>query len=441
MLKIEKSAHGELILIVALFEDENYRNFLPLTYTRPVFMLRSGMFTTLERTQKMFSHTRVVLFSRDYLAPMLKCQFKHQVNAADKIDEEFLIVNGALMLNKQVDQLIEKKLKLNTAVSVNGRIALARLSEKFAKNNSDVLLEPLTSAKSKRILKECRILKGNNLPLMNYPWDLVDNCSMMIMNDCTLLHEKEATGTIDERAVIYGEKSSVHVDKGAFIEAGVVLDARKGPIYVGRNSVVQSGSRITGPAHIGDETIISSALILEGCSIGNVCRIGGEIEKTIVHGYSNKHHLGYLGHAYIGEWVNVGANTTNSNLKTTYGTVNVNVNGKRVDTKKTLVGCFIGDHVKTSIGTQIYTGKKIGVASHVHGFITEDVPSFTVWAKSLGAGPVELYLESVIETEKRVFARRGVKQTKEDVDLLKKLFSLTSQERREARVVKKRLEL
>jgi hypothetical protein len=120
---------------------------------------------------------------------------------------------------------------------------------------------------------------------------------------------------------------------------------------------------------------------------------------------------------------------------------NVNVNGKRVDAKKTLVGCFIGDHVKTSIGTQIYTGKKIGVASHVHAFITEDVPSFTVWAKSLDAKPVELYLESVIETEKRVFARRGVKQTKEDVDLLKKLFSLTSQERREARVVKKRLEL
>lgn len=428
-------------MIVGLFEDENYRNFLPLTYTRPVFMLRSGMFTTLERVEKTFPEARVFLFTRDYLAPTLKHRLKHKVNAPDKIDDEFLLINGALALNKQVNQLLERKIKLNTAFTVRGRLAIARLSEMAVKNHGSILLEPLTSSKSKEILKECKVLKDDNLQLTDYPWDLIDSCSALITSDCALLHQKQDVGTIDDRAVIYGERARVHVNKGAFIEAGVVLDARNGLICVGKDSVVQSGSRITGPAHIGDETIISSALVLEGCSIGNVCRIGGEIEKTIVHDYSNKHHLGYLGHAYVGEWVNIGASTTNSNLKTTYGTVNVNVNGKRVDTKKTLVGCFIGDHVKTSIGTQIYTGKKIGVASHVHGFITEDVPSFAVWAKSLGAKPVELYLKSVIETQKRVFARRGVEQTKEDAELLKRLFMLTTQERKQAGVVKKRLKL
>lgn len=428
-------------MIVALFEDENYRNFLPLTYTRPVFMLRSGMFSLLERAEKMYPEARVFLFTRDYLTPTLKHRLKHKVNAPDRIDDEFLLINGTLMLNKQVNQLLKKKLKLNTAFTVHGRLAIARLSEKTVKNHRGILLEPLTSSKLKKILKECKVLKDNNLQSTDYPWDLIDSCSELITSDCTLLHEKEEVGTIDDRAVIYGEKSSVHVGKGAFIEAGVVLDARNGPICVGKDSVVQSGSRITGPAHIGDETIISSALILEGCSIGNVCRIGGEIEKTIVHDYSNKHHLGYLGHAYIGEWVNIGAATANSDLKNTYGTVKVNVNGKSVDTEKTKVGCFIGDHAKTSIGTQIYTGKKIGVASHVHGFVTEDVPSFTVWAKSLDAKPVETYLESTIETQRRVFARRGVKQTKEDVELLRRLFSLTAQERRERGVVKKKFEL
>lgn len=428
-------------MIVALFEDENYRNFLPLTYTRPVFMLRSGTFTMLERAEKMFPEARVFLFTRDYLVPTLKHRFQHQVNAPDRIDDELLLVNGALTLDKQVNHLVESKLRLNTAVTVNGRVAVALLSEKFGKNNSELLLEPLTSAKSKRILKECKVLKSRNLTLMNYPWDLIDNCSALITSDCTLLHEKEETGAIDERAVIYGEKSSVHVDKGAFIEAYVVLDARNGPICVGKDSVVQSGSRITGPAYIGNETIISSALIREGCSIGKVCRIGGEIEKTIVHDYSNKHHLGYLGHAYVGEWINVGAATANSDLKNTYGTIKVNVNEKSMDTKKTKVGCFLGDHAKISIGTQIYTGRKIGVASQVHGFITEDVPSFTVWAKSLGPKPVEIYLESVIETQRRVFARRGVKQTKEDIELIKRLFSLTTQERRQAGVIKREFEL
>jgi glucose-1-phosphate thymidylyltransferase len=139
--------------------------------------------------------------------------------------------------------------------------------------------------------------------------------------------------------------------------------------------------------------------------------------------------------------VNIGAATTNSNLKNTYGTVKVMVKGKKVDTCLVKIGCFIGDYAKTSIGTQIYTGKKIGVASHVHGFVTEDVPSFTLWAKSLGAEPTELHLKSVIETQKRVFARRGIKQTSEDIELLKKLFRLTAQERRKARVVKGKFEL
>jgi len=428
-------------LIVALFEDENYENFLPLTYTKPVFMLRSGMFNALERVEKVFPQTRVFLFSRDYLTPTLKSKFKHQVNVPDKIDEELLLINGTLVLNQQVSKLIEKKLKSNVAITSNGRLAIARLSEKTAKKHRRTLLKPLTNLESKKILKECKILKGNNLLFTNYPWDLIDNCSKLTTSDFSLFLGKENTGTIDERVVVYGEKSKVFVADGAFIEAFVTLDVRGGPIYIGKNSTVQSGSRITGPAYIGDETIIASALIREGCSIGNVCRIGGELEETIVQDYTNKHHLGYFGHAYTGEWVNIGAATTNSDLKNTYGTVNVNVAGKKMDTRKSKVGCFIGDHAKTSIGAQIYTGKKIGVASHVHGFVTEDVPSFTVWAKSLSAKPVEVYLDSAVETQKRVFARRGVKQTMEDIELLKKVFTLTVQERRKAGVVTKKFEL
>jgi len=200
--------------------------------------------------------------------------------------------------------------------------------------------------------------------------------------------------------------------------------------------VVHAGSRITGPTYIGDRTIITSGLIREGCSVGHVCRVGGELEETIVHGYTNKYHTGFIGHAYIGEWVNLGAATTNSDLKNTYGTVQVATGGKKVDTGQKKIGCFIGDHAKTSIGTQIYTGRKIGVASHVHGFITEDVPSFTLWAKSLGAKSVELELESAIRTHERVLSRRDMKQTKEDVELLKKLFEITAKERERAGVVK-----
>jgi UDP-N-acetylglucosamine diphosphorylase/glucosamine-1-phosphate N-acetyltransferase len=273
---------------------------------------------------------------------------------------------------------------------------------------------------------------------LDYPWELVNKNAELIKQDYAALGKKENEGTIDNRTAVYGSQENVYVGKGAFIEAHVTLDARDGPIFIGNETMVQTGSRITGPTYIGNNTIISSGLIREGCSIGHVCRVGGELAETIIQGYTNKNHTGFIGHAYIGEWVNMGAATTNSNLKNTYGTVQVTIKGRSTDTGRTKVGCFIGDHAKTSIGTQIYTGKKIGVASQVHGFVTKDVPSFTIWSESLGSKPVELYLQSAIETQNRVLSQRGVKQTKEDVELLKKLFEITAPERKKARITKKK---
>ncbi len=233
----------------------------------------------------------------------------------------------------------------------------------------------------------------------------------------------------------------MYIGKNSFVEGSVTLDTREGPIYIGNKTIVHSGSRISGPTYIGDKTTISSGLIEKGCSIGSVSRVGGELEETIIQGNTNKYHTGFIGHAYIGGWINLGAATTNSDIKNTYGTVQVMMEGKKLDTGYVKVGCFIGDHAKTSIGTQIYTGKKIGVASHVHGFVVDDVPSFTVWSKGLGVQPVELYLDSAIETQKRVMSRRGVKQTSEDIELLKKVFEITVTERKKAGVAKEKFML
>lgn len=428
-------------MIVSLFEDETFGNFLPLTYTKPVFKLKSGIFSFLERIQKVFPDYPPFLLTRDYLTPTLKQREIHPINNPDAIDDDLILVNGTLVVEKQTRQLIQKKLGKNVAMTQNGRVILAHLSKEVAEKHATRLCKPFTQRQLKKIVKECKILKAQNMPLMMYPWDLVNNCAELVRKDFKLIYEKGSEGTIDKQATIYGDASNLHLGERVFIEAFAVLDVRNGPIYIGKETIVHAGSRITGPAYIGDRTIVASGLIREGCHIGNVCRVGGELDATILHGYTNKYHTGYIGHSYIGEWVNIGAATTNSNLKNTYGTVKVTVKGKKIDTRCVKVGYFVGDHAKTSIGTQIYTGKKIGVASHVHGFVTEDVPSFSLWAKSLGAKPTELYLKSAIETQKRVFARRGIKQTREDVELLKRLFSLTAEERRKAGVVKRRFEL
>jgi UDP-N-acetylglucosamine diphosphorylase/glucosamine-1-phosphate N-acetyltransferase len=428
-------------MIVSLFEDETFRNFLPLTYTKPVFKLKSGIFNFQERIQKMFSDYPILLFTRDYLIPILKQREIHPVNNPDAIDDDLILVNGTLVVEKQTKQLIQKKLGKNVAMTQNGKVILAHLSKEVAERHAETLCKPITQRRLTEIVKKCKILKAQNILLMMYPWDLVNNCAELIRQDFNLTPEKGSEGTIDEQATIYGDPSELRLGEKAFVEAFAVLDVRNGPIYIGNETMVHAGSRITGPAYIGDKTIVASGLIREGTHIGNVCRVGGELDATILHGYTNKYHTGYIGHSYIGEWVNIGAATTNSNLKNTYGTVKVAVKGKKTDTGRVKVGCFIGDHAKTSIGTQIYTGIKIGVASHIHGFVTEDVPSFTLWAKSLGVEPTELYLKSAIETQKRVFARRGIKQTRGDIELLEKLFKLTAKERRKAEVVKRRFEL
>src|SRR3989304_3506179 len=425
-------------MIVALFEDESYENLLPLTYMRPVFECRSGMFSLLERAHKAYPESKFLLFTRNYLAPTLKKRVSHTVNETDAIDDETLLINASLVVNEKTKQLIEKKLAKNTLIMQKGKIALANLSEDTARNHGKELCKPLTALTLKKLMKSCKTLEASDLPLLNYPWDFVNKNAELIREDYAASEKKESEGTIDSRVAVYGNQENVYVGKGSFIEAYVTLDARDGPIFIGNETMVHTGSRITGPTYIGNKTIIPSGLIREGCSIGPVCRIGGELEETIIQGYTNKYHTGFIGHAYIGEWVNIGAAPTNSDLKNTYGNIQVDIQGKNVDTATTKVGCFIGDHAKTSIGTQIYTGKKIGIASHVHGFVTKDVPSFTIWSESLGSKPAELYLKSAIETQKRVMARRNVKQSKEDIELLTKLFEITAPERKKSGVARKK---
>jgi UDP-N-acetylglucosamine diphosphorylase/glucosamine-1-phosphate N-acetyltransferase len=428
-------------MIVALFEDEAYENFLPITYTRPVYECRTGMYTLRERVQKAFPTSRLICFTRNYLTHTLRKRTSLSVNEPNKIDEDTLLINSTLMLNEKTKQLIEKRHEENTLTMQDGRLVYTHLTQATAHDYAKELSKPLTTLCVKKLLKTCKRTETSKLPMLSYPWDLINHNAELIKEDYATLSNKENEGTIDSKAAIYGKQTDIHVGKGSFIEAHVTLDVRDGPIFIGNNTNVHSGSRITGPTYIGDKAIIRSGLIREGCTIGPVCRIGGELEETIIQGYTNKYHAGFIGHAYIGEWVNLGAATTNSDLKNTYGNVQVATRGKNVDTGSTKVGCFIGDHAKASIGTQIYTGKKIGIASQIHGVITKDVPSFTLWAESLGAKPTELYLKSAIETQKRVLSRRNVEQTKEDKELLKKLFELTAKERKQSHVIKKRFAL
>ncbi len=424
-----------------MFEDEKAENFFPLTYTRAVFDLRIGMYTILRRVEKSLGLDAV--FVRNYLAKVYSERLNGvSINSLGN-DENSIFINSRLILNEDFLQRLKEKIESKKYFTIfqDGDPIVIHAPSSEARELGEMLAE----GNIEGFKTACRNI-GERIELkglvVEYPWDLIHLNTDLLVKDFSGYRGREWQGNIDERAVVYGNQGDIYIARGAEVEAYAVLDARKGPIYIGENSRVASGAVIEGPAYIGQNTlIVAHALIREGSNIGDVCRVGGEVEESIVQGFTNKYHTGFLGHAYVGEWVNLGALTTNSDLKDTYGTVKVNICGKRFDTGSIKVGCFIGDMAKTSIGTFIYTGKKIGVASHLHGIVYEDVPSFTIYAKSLGAEPVELYIDSAIEIQRRMMARRNRTPSKAEEELIRTIFQLTGEKRRAAGVKRSRFSL
>ncbi len=425
-------------MIVAICETADFENFLPLTYTRPSFELRCGIHTLRERLSAALPSEKTILFAREYLAPTEKKRAPEcPVNDPVAIDDVTLFVNGTLIVDSTIQEILRKNAGRNILGLRKGKFIFARLTEKSVPK--EILSKPIDGEFIRKARKVAEIIQLQEADLIEYPWQLIDKNGALISEDYHAMHDSSSEPSLDSGAVVYGKSTEVHLGRGTFVETGVILDVRGGPVYIDDNVYVQAPSRITGPCYIGKDSTVFGAQIREGCTIGPVCRIGGEVEQTIFHGYSNKRHTGFIGHSYVGEWVNCGSGTQNSDLKNTYGSVKVSVKGKRLDTGRTFVGCFMGDHVKTSIGAQIFTGTKIGVCSHALGFVDEDVPSFTMWGRNIGMKPVEIYLKSALETAKRVISRRKVEQTKDDIKLLTTVFKLTARERRNSKVSKQKL--
>ena len=435
-------------MILLIFEDQAYENFLPLTYTRPVYDLKCGMYTFRERIEKRLKETgcdidRLFLASRDYLTKVLKRKNEDAlVNEYDKVDDEVLMVNGRLFLDRKKTRELLEKLTSEGMMIQKGEILALRVKENTYNEIKEYLRKMKVSDIINSLKGRIKVFEVDGYKVFNYPWEVVIENTEILKEDIIERMKRGSSEELPEKVSVVGDKDQVFVSENVEIEPYVVFNVKNGPVFIDKNVYIQAGARIEGPTYIGEDTIIiGGAQIREGSNIGPVCRVGGELEESIIHGYSNKYHYGFIGHAYIGEWVNLGAGTTNSNLKNTYGTVKVTVKGKPVDTGLLKVGCTIGDMAKTLIGVLIYAGKKIGISAHVHGVITEDVPSFTLWAKSLGAKPTELYLESAIEIQRRMMARRKKTLSPEEEELIRKLFEITASEREEKGVVKGRFKL
>ena len=186
---------------------------------------------------------------------------------------------------------------------------------------------------------------------------------------------------------------------------------------------------LVGPVHVGARTrVIERASLKERVCVGETCKIGGEVEASTIEDFTNKQHHGFLGHSWVGSWVNLGAGTSNSDLKNTYGEVRLEYPHRRVETGMQFLGCVIGDFAKSAINTSIFTGKIVGVSSMLYGFVGSNVPSFCNYARSFGQ-ITECPVDQAVLIQKRMFARRSIAQAPEDVQLLRDVFEITRAER------------
>ncbi len=410
-----------------IFDGELTLNFTPLTLTRPTFDLTLGAKTLLQNLTEELNLKEYALQVQPHLTETSRQRHGRKVNLSH-IKDEAVLINGLVKADSQVKKLLRRKERF--AAFSGEQLALARLSGR------DTAAFLTSGSHALKVLKSSERLELPESVLTRYPWQFIERNPEAIEDQVKSLPRGEAPDL--HGCSVLGRRSNLLFEGDVEVEPYVTFDVRRGSIYIGEDAEIQSFTRIEGPAYIGRRVQIRSALVRGGTTVGDYCKVGGEVDCSILSRYSNKAHDGFLGHSYVGEWVNIGAGTFNSDLKNTYGIVKMDIRGVKTDTGSSKVGCFIADYAKTSIGCLIYTGKTVGVSSHIHGYVSEDVPSFTLHAKSLTGRSFELQLDSALETQKRMMARRGVKQTAQDKALLTQVFEITQEDRYRSGVLKTR---
>ncbi|OYT66042.1 hypothetical protein B6U74_02055 [Candidatus Bathyarchaeota archaeon ex4484_205] len=411
---------GILAMHLLLVEDEGHRLLRPITFTRPVYELRTGFYTLRERISRVYEEEKIVLHSRSYLKDVVREYTDLPVNIVPSGD--VLIVNGRAIIPYGFSNKVKVDGPPATYVNRDGEIVVIRPDGKTLEKLAEKISEGTVLNLSELICGE-RI--EVDVHMIKYLWDTYEVNEELLVEDFKQ-YEAGIYGHLSSGVVTLGD---VYVAEGAEVDPGVILDGRHGPVFIDKNARIMHNAVIIGPTYIGEKcTIKVGAKIYENTSLGKVCKVGGEVDAVIFQSYSNKQHEGFIGHAYIGEWVNIGADTNNSDLKNTYGTVKVYVDGEPMNTGKLFVGVMIGDHTKTGINTMFNTGTVVGVAVNVYGagYPPKYIPSF-LWGGAEGF--VEHRFDKAVETARRMMARRDVELTPAYEKMLRKIYEMTASER------------
>ena len=374
-----------------MYDDATARGFEPFALTRPVSELRAGTELIRRRWELVAGRDAAGFAGATHLADFEEEGAPHAIATGAMLPAGSIIANSRCIV--ALDEALEDSA---TAWHCGGVICAVRLAQPLA---SSALMDGSFDLQD--------LAGGSPAPLngswVAAIWDFIAQLSSQLTEDITAIAPSLASVT--DPGVTIGSHT-VTVERGASIEPFVVFDAAAGPILVSKGATVAAFTRLVGPCFIGADTVIVGDRVAN-CSIGERSKIRGEMSSSIVLGHSNKGHTGFVGHSYLGRWVNLGAGTTTSNLKNTYGTVHLWTPRGMTDTQQLFIGTMFGDHAKTGIGTMLNTGTVVGAGASIFGasLHPKHVAPFA-WGES------ELYstyqLDKFLDVAARAMQRRGV---------------------------------
>jgi len=381
-----------------LFDGPVRNALLPFTFTRPVADIRIGILTIREKWEKYLGYTTTTI-TEEYLAdkfPMVEM-------------EKNVMINAAYLPNEVLAEMV---------------IALEENQAVF--NGDEVIAFYTTDNQEEVDFDEYEIIEYSEEGLkIEHVWDIFKKNDAAIREDFELLTEDRTSQRIPASVNTIAPEN-IFIEEGAKLEF-VTLNASTGPIYIGKNTEIMEGSIIRGPFALCEGAVVKlGAKVYGATTVGPECRIGGEVSNSVLFGYSNKGHDGFLGNSVLGEWCNLGADTNNSNLKNNYEEVKLwdYDKGSFVNTGLQFCGLMMGDHSKSGINTMFNTGTVVGVCANIFGsgFPRNFVPSFS-WGGA--AGMVTYDVSKAFETARIVMSRRDIEFTPEDEAILAEVYQQT----------------
>ncbi len=417
---------------ILVVEDARVDRLAPASTARPTWAITCGSYRLIDWLSRI--EGTLVAHVRPFLASLVSQDFPVLASEIDSSAETTLIVNARLAptfsnfakLNdfSRTHQQTKTLVDAGQAAICVETTKLCAAAEAAGSTVGQFAAELFTSLRDGSLQGQ---VVDDEFTMLDNPHDIVD------------AHMKSCAENLEFR-LTSGEyqqlDDGVYLSKKspAAIPESVVFDCTEGPVVIDSGCSIGPFAYFRGPVYVGSGSKISEhSSIKDGVSIGHTCKMGGEIEGVVVEPYSNKQHYGFLGHSYLGSWINLGAGTCNSDLKNTYGTVNMRPlvgEQEKIATGMQFVGCLIGDYAKTAINTSVFTGKLIGVGSMVYGMATTNVPSFVNYARAIGQMGL-LPPEVIITTQRRMFGRRKVEQRDCDAQLIRDMYHLTSGQRPE----------